>query len=608
MTESSALARTQSSVREGGRTGLIGLVRNLSRGGRGKDNRQTGSKYGSGGEIGSTAISTSSNGYKLVTPNRAPSSTYSPASPHRPNKERIIWGPPPANVNGFTSREVEGVELVDDGPIIIDTSSPVQSKSKGRHGRQAQNLSPPRHAVSPPPISRNVSATEVTRPSPTLSKRRSIDTLISSLDFVPRLEPDLKRSSTVGRTNSRRPVAGYKTSGHTKMNSITSTARAKPATESPIPVNQTSPFHGYWPAVRSSNDEIVDDDGDDEINKIKERLRGFDSVWTVSRGWKKGIFSSFEEAEQQTRGFPGPIIRQFATVDEAVQFLKSSSSNPMSLANVEDYSSTGARFGARSQEHVLQRQLSGQILPADDAKKPLKSVERNPFRSPKTNPFLPESDEQSDRVNSLDAYTSKGAGNSPFLRSTQKQYATSGLDQDYAPLLPPPAIGHFDKVTTHSKVNPTSSSQVVGSIMPIVLCQDIECSVEFYRTIFDLKVAQDQRQHGQVSMAHQDTSRPCLLIRSHTPSPASSSLKTSVVSSTMYRSCIALEQGHCDLEQLHATMTRRVADFQSHPQLPTAPRSSQSEVRVEEMEWKPWGSLEFNVIDLDGNMVAVRAS
>jgi hypothetical protein len=47
------------------------------------------------------------------------------------------------------------------------------------------------------------------------------------------------------------------------------------------------------------------------------------STWAVARGWRTGLYASYDEAHVQINGFPGPLIRQFDSRHEASEWLAS---------------------------------------------------------------------------------------------------------------------------------------------------------------------------------------------------------------------------------------------------------------------------------------------
>lgn len=132
-----------------------------------------------------------------------------------------------------------------------------------------------------------------------------------------------------------------------KKGKISSTARAKPATDAPVANVQSSNYSaGYWaPRAGTSMDVgfgLPGDTGetDESIRRqIKERaaLVGRGPYWAVQRGWTKGVVTSREEADKRTRNFPGPVVRYFEEnqLDEALAFVKAGA-KPAQVADDDD--------------------------------------------------------------------------------------------------------------------------------------------------------------------------------------------------------------------------------------------------------------------------------
>ncbi|KAN0061100.1 hypothetical protein ACQY0O_006835 [Thecaphora frezii] len=110
---------------------------------------------------------------------------------------------------------------------------------------------------------------------------------------------------------------------------LQSTARGAPsgppAYGSPLPT--TSPYIVKSPKLDADqNGASVEYD---YLQNVKDHMRanadliGNGPFFSVQRGWKKGIYTSRAEADKQIRNFPGPIIKTFENLDEAITFLKS---------------------------------------------------------------------------------------------------------------------------------------------------------------------------------------------------------------------------------------------------------------------------------------------
>ncbi|EPQ28433.1 uncharacterized protein PFL1_04259 [Pseudozyma flocculosa PF-1] len=109
---------------------------------------------------------------------------------------------------------------------------------------------------------------------------------------------------------------------------LQSTARGAPSGPPPYgsPPPMTSPYLVKSPQAPAA--EAASSTGDDPLQNIKDHMRanadliGNGPFYSVQRGWKKGIYMSRAEADRQIRNFPGPVIKTFENLDEAIAFLK----------------------------------------------------------------------------------------------------------------------------------------------------------------------------------------------------------------------------------------------------------------------------------------------
>ena len=495
-----------------------------------------------------------------------------------------MWGPPPANVDASTSRTVEGITLADYGPQPVSkpgTSPPPYSSSLP--------VAPGRTSSKEKATQGTSTSTPMPTPTP-LTDRRSIDSLFSSMDLPgPLASTSHERRFSTMRAGAPQRSASCKVKGHSAT--ISSTTRAKPARESVIPLHQSSPYNGYWTTGRSSS---TDEEWETEEGyRMREKFKNCKSVWTVSRGWKKGIFSSFEEAEQQTRGFPGPVIRQFNTVDEAMRFLKTSLSQPGQTK------ATAEENGAPLNKPML-RQSSDTSATKENVRQRLKS--------PQTNPFLVESHAPETHAHANGSLSPASAlFSSPYLSPKHSPRRgegdrSRGRAASSSPMpLPPRSSSQLERKRTNELgIGVTTTS--------LVVCQDLDKSVAFYCDVLRFRVLEDQRGLGQVMLGVLDSHRPCLLLRSAIAQP------------TSHRSTVVVDQGHCDMAGLYAETARSVLHFES-----TTSGVQRGACRVDGVQVKvrmrspllpvlgthppshprqPWGSLEFAVTDVDGNTVA----
>lgn len=547
---------------------LIGLVRRVSRTGRSREGKDHNLKSGLG-EAGVTAAEHSSAGYRRVAPSTttysSSSSTYIPNYPA--SRERIVWGRPPATTT--EGRTVEGVELVDEGPLQRAGASYRLQQQTYR----AASRSKSRDRGSTRPVIE--STDERPEPAADLPNRRSIDSLFSSMNVYVPLLPHQDKASTHSSSIPRRAVSvrvERPPKRLVKSGSISSTPRAKPARESQLAANSGSPYQGYWTGQRSDGSNIADILGSEE-DLIRQAFRGKGPVWAVARGWKKGIVATFEEADRQTRDFPGPVLRKFDNVDEAIEFLKTpiQSIRPGPPAYGDDDSSTGPRFATPTSMHrqVSQRAASIADSPGNGAKRAL--------RSPSTNPFLTELGRKENL--SSDSAPLK----SPFFHTEAKNgHVLQNGDYIGALALPPSVIGNSSPSAIQQQQHPT-----VG-ISSIVMCQDLDACVGFYSKVLDFTIYSDQRQRGEITMSYNNASNPNLTLRLRDPTLPKMATTTnpSKIPMSMYRSSFLLNVGDCDMSQLHADISSKLLVFQTEMQALTVRRASLSQLRVENIEIK----------------------
>lgn len=542
------------------RNTFFGLVRRVSRTGRAREAKEN-SFRGGFGDTGVTAGDHSSAGYRRVTPSTAahlpPSSSYSYISNYPVSRERIVWGRPPATTT--EGRTVEGIELVDEGPLQrAGTSYRLQQQT---YRAPSRSMSKERAPSTLPIIE---STDEKPEPAADLPNRRSIDSLFSSMNVYVPLLPHQDKASTNSSSIPRRSVSVRVEKPPrrlAKSGSISSTPRAKPALESQMAPNLSSPYQGYWTGERNSTNNIANILGCEE-DQIRQAFRGKGSVWAVARGWKKGIVSTFEEADQQTRDFPGPVLRKFDSVDEAIEFLKTPIQpiRPSSTANSNDDSSTGARFPTSNSP--VKRQVSHRITSnMDSPNRALRGASRNPF--------LTEAGQKDDLTSNSAPFNG-----SPFLLAKEKQ----GSDvQNGAFALP------LSMIDTHSL---SVEQQSMIGITSIVMCQDLDSCLNFYSKVLGFAIYSNQRQKGEIFMSYKNPSIPNLALRLKGPTSPSKTCNPSKIPMSMYRSSILLNLGICDMNKIHAEITSKVLQFQTELQALTVRRASLSQLRVEDIETK----------------------
>lgn len=549
---------------------LLGsIVRRVSRSGKSKEKASRGTTF-----EGQEPPSSSSLGYRKVTPNVAPSSMY-PSSPPSAHHERIVWGRPPAT--STEGRIIEGIQLVDEGPS--------QKPGSSHPLRQVQRVS-----------SRNRHRSPREEEKPDLQRRRSIDSLFSSMNvYVPLLPHQDKTSATSAAATGPRRAVSVKVDGTRnskplgRINSISSTPRAKPAQEMAIPPRQSSPFQGSaaWTPERTNGGGYVDRI---EEERLRQAYKGKGAVWAVARGWKRGIVETFEEAEQQTRGFPGPIMRQFDSVDEALDYLKAPSQDVRSqqaATNGDKETIAGVHFDSEQ----LQRQHSQQHHYASPEQTSDAAIRRN-IKSPATNPFLAEADRSINSQRSLSTGSPANgvhASTSPRFASQRPSVSRNASSSDTRKttgfLLPPPIIS--SSTNASHEFNTTTQGVRVTSI---VLCQDLEPCISFYRDVLGFAVDADHRYKGEVVMRHHSAQVVSLTLRVRMPTSPSPSTRTASPSRkiplSMYRSSIMFNVGHCDMHQLYAEISSKLLSFQSSSHSLTITKTSPNQSRMEELEIK----------------------
>ena len=557
-----------------GRSTLLGLVRKVSRSAKTRD---TSNRNNNGPPSSTLAASSSSSGYKRVSPNLAPATAYPSMPSTSPGKEKIVWGPPPASK---TSRTIEGVELADDGPVgsaaVIGNEASTWSSSdkrrttpRRRHQHQ-RTLSPASTKMELEGVA------EIEGASP----RRSIDSLLPSMNSHIPLLSYAERDYTGGMKSSATPrravsvkVDGPKLRDRDSM-VVSSTARAKPARESLMPLHFTSPYQGYWTNHRSDETEAVDE----EITRLRDVFRNKGPLWAVSRGWKKGIFMTFEEAEQQTRNFPGPLMRQFPTVDEAIEFLQSQSAKGKSPSSIT--------FAENANHDSANRNAIGTPPPRNGLSR-LPSYPRSPdkcefqrvLRSPSTNPFLAES-ERLRNASASEAVGGEGflnlnrslsnsipSGNAlavPVQRSLSRD--DMNMENSNPPrtidLLLPPSILNSTTFNTNDSINSNynKSPPAIAHHQPffsptclsIFYCADLSSSADFYCNTLGFATCADVPLHeDQTLLSYKGARHPSLALRRKMSSPSSSN--DLPISSTLL--AVPLPS---DLQQLHADIALRL--------------------------------------------------
>lgn len=136
---------------------------------------------------------------------------------------------------------------------------------------------------------------------------------------------------------------------------ISSTTRAKPAFDAPLNVAYSSPYSPPLMGKRitgrngpttsngtsnntnssvngtsTSSEDIIDKGRiipKDALSNVHDHMRarqeliGAGPFFSVQRGWKKGVYTSRAEAERQIKDFPGPLLKEFEELDEALSFL-----------------------------------------------------------------------------------------------------------------------------------------------------------------------------------------------------------------------------------------------------------------------------------------------
>lgn len=134
---------------------------------------------------------------------------------------------------------------------------------------------------------------------------------------------------------------------------ISSTTRAKPAFDSTKTVGYSSPYsppligkrmtgrggpssnssttnssapHGasIAPEDVAGKGRIIPKDALSNVHdhmRARQELIGAGPFFSVQRGWKKGVYTSRAEAERQIKDFPGPLLKEFDELDEALSFL-----------------------------------------------------------------------------------------------------------------------------------------------------------------------------------------------------------------------------------------------------------------------------------------------
>jgi hypothetical protein len=556
-----------------GKGTLLGsLVRRVSRSGKNKE------KSSRVKDEGQEPSSSSSLGYRRVTPNVAPSSMYPSSSPpSSSHHERIVWGRPPAT--STEGRIIEGIQLVDEGPS--------QKPGSSHPLRQVQRVS-----------SRSRHRTPREEEKPDLQRRRSIDSLFSSMNvYVPLLPHQDKTSATAAAANGPRRAVSVRVDGSRnngkplgRINSISSTPRAKPAQEIAIPPRQSSPFQGTaaWTPECNNSGGYVDSV---EEQRLRQAYKGRGAVWAVARGWKRGIVETFEEAEQQTRGFPGPIMRQFESIEEALDYLKAPSSQGIRSQTSEDkVASAGVPFDSvqLQRQHPQQQQQHHYASPEQTHDGAI----RRTIKSPATNPFLAEADRN---MNGHRSFSTGSTSNnvhtftSPRFVSQRPPVSRNASSNDARKttgfLLPPPVISN----NSNSSYDSNTAAKTVR-VTSIVLCQDLEPSISFYRDVLGFTIDADHRYKGEVVMRHQSTQMASLTLRVRSPTSPSTSKRAPSPSGriplSMYRSSIMLNVGHCDMHQLYADISSKLLSFQSNSHSLTTTGSTHGHSRIEEIEIK----------------------
>jgi hypothetical protein len=536
------------SSNSGGKNTLMGLVRRVSRGGKLREK---------GRSATSNETPESSSGYRRVTPNVAPASTYPiPSSSSR--QEILVWGRPPALMG--EGRTIEGVELVDEGPS--------QRPGSSHPLRQVQRIS-----------SRGRDRAYIAEEKQELSPRRSIDSLFSSMNaYVPTL-PHQDKTTAKALDIPRRAVSvrvnGQRSTQLGRASSISSTPRAKPAQDVLVsPPRQSSPFQG---AASTSLQRSISNSyncgqlDDSEEERMREAFTGKGAVWAVARGWKRGIVATFEEAEQQTRSFPGPVLRQFENVDEAIEFLKT----PSVAVHINGQKENGAGVHFEAAAAVQRRDSRQRQISTPEHVENATNM-RRAIKYPATNPFLSNLDRKMSGRSFSTGSPADGVqpALSPGLLLQGLPNDRNGDAEASEYLLPSGAISNSQNE------DKTAASTTTVSVTSIVMSQDLEICVRFYHAVLGFNVQTDNRYKGEVVMRHNCTQSANLTLRSRaqlSPSPLKAS-SPSRIPVSMYRSSILLDVGHCDISQLHAGISSRLNTFQT--------ASQDLNARIEDVEVK----------------------
>lgn len=544
--------------KETNRSAFSGLVRMVSLNNRSRDGNSKGlnrSLSRAMSTASSSSSSSSSAGYRNLSPGSTSKANGRPgvtASTH----EHTVWGPPPVMK---TSRTIEGIELMDKNtPVIVNGQSSSESSSSSNAGLSPRKSSiqqrrvstrAPYRTISPIPIPNDIQELPEIESPERLQPRRSIDSLLptthshiplpaySELEFPSRLD-----EGTLQRTSSMPKISPK---GHQRHSlSISSTARAKPAREVSSSDTFSSPYQGFWTVHRNDEDES---EGVSEANRMRELFKESKGpLWAVSRGWKKGIFLTFDEAEKQTRNFPGPLIRQFANVDEAIEFLELSSKSPAITTDEDKDHAT--RFASTAlRKPAFQRQLS--LQSTNQSNSELNRV----LRSPSTNPFLSRAENLQSPWGASRSASHAILPGTPLLVSIERaeqhkmKSAEGEISSDNGFLTPRSTMEH--------------ERLIAPSITTIFSCQDLDVSIDLYTKAMAFRVLENARQEEQVSLIYKDAQQASLTLRknqSHLENEAMP-LRTS--------SCM-ITMSSLEVEELHSSITQSLKDMQQMSAFP----------------------------------------